>query len=83
MRSVRILSCQDEKGGDWVYSIQRCFPSLEEIVFEMEAECESQFDLDEWWERVVDALREGRGAKRGWLRVGVRKGEEECLTEAL
>lgn len=83
MRSIRILSCQDRKGGDWVYSVQSCFPSLEEIIFDLQAECESQFDLKEWWARVVDAFREGRGSKRKGLRVGVEKGDGECLTETL
>ena len=66
-----------------MYSAQRCFPGLEEIVFEFSRGREPQFELEGWWERVVDALREGRGSKKGWLKVSVEKGEGECLTELL
>lgn len=83
VRSIHILSQHDRRGGDWVYSAQRCFPGLEEIVFEFSSVSESQLNLEGWWERVVDALREGRGSKRGWMRVSVEKDGGECLTEVL
>jgi hypothetical protein len=83
VRNVRILSHQDGKGGDWVYCTQRCFPDLEEIVYEMPEGQEMQCELEGWWERVLDALREGRGTKREELRVSVEKGGGQCLTQVL
>jgi hypothetical protein len=40
-------------------------------------------DLEGWWERVIDALREGRGARRRDMTVSVDRGGGKCLTEVL
>jgi hypothetical protein len=84
VRRIRIQSHQDKKGGDWVYICQKCFPSLESIVFALSEDKELQYDdLEGWWERVIDALREGRGARRRDMTVSVDRGGGECLTEVL
>jgi hypothetical protein len=79
-RRIRILNHRDNNGGDWVYSAQKCFPALEEMVFELADE--GQMVLEEWWDRVIDAVREGRGMRIGGLIVGVERGER-LLTEVL
>jgi hypothetical protein len=79
VRKIRILSPHDRKGGDWVYSAQKCFPGLEEMVFEFAEDQEMHWDLDGWWETVLDAVREGRAGggrrKRRELRLSVEGGE--------
>lgn len=52
-------------------------------MFEFAEGQELQFNLDDWWERVLDALREGRGAARRELRASIEKGGGACLTEIL
>ena len=83
VRNIRIQGHRDRKGGDWVYISQKCFPDLESIVFEVSAGKELPRDLETWWDRVIDALREGRGTKRGDLIVSVERGGGMCLTEVL
>jgi hypothetical protein len=78
VRKIRILSLHDKEGGDWVYSAQKCFPGLEEMVFEFAEDQEIHVDLDGWWERVLDAVREGRAGggrrRRRGLRLSVEDG---------
>lgn len=72
-RRIRILNLRDRNGGDWLYSAQKCFPELQDLVFECKEE-DARGRLNGWWERVVDAVREGHAAgerKRGELRVSV------------
>lgn len=61
-----------------MYSAQKCFPALEEMVFELVDETH----MLEWWDQVLDAVREGREMKIGGLRVSVESGER-LLTEVL
>ena len=83
VRSIRIQSYQDRKGGDWVYTSQKCFPSLESIVFEVSEGKELLYDREGWLERVIDALREGRGTKRRDLIVSVERDGGRCISEVL
>lgn len=66
-----------------MYTSQKCFPSLESIVFEVSEGKELLYDREGWWERVIDALREGRGTKRRDLIVSVERDGGRRISEVL
>ncbi|EKD17517.1 hypothetical protein MBM_04378 [Drepanopeziza brunnea f. sp. 'multigermtubi' MB_m1] len=58
--------------GDWVYCLLESLPRLEEVVFVVQAQAQTQIQvggcgekrMGAWWDAVVDAFREGWAGRR-------------------
>ncbi|KAI9048031.1 hypothetical protein LZ554_007829 [Drepanopeziza brunnea f. sp. 'monogermtubi'] len=72
VRRARILGYCGGRSGDWVYCLLESLPRLEEVVFVVQAQAQTQVQvggcgeqrMGAWWDAVVDAVREGWAGRR-------------------